>query len=230
MHSRQVSVWSPSWSAVRREDSKPDYLMHHGIIGQRWGVITKEYEPVAVDHRKSRGLFSKQRAKIRRQIRKDNLEVQKLNEERRRKTENRKKIVKTASTALAIAGAAALIYAGYRHMRLNRAKAYAGVLNNFLTKNPGASFYTSEGKKIIRRGAELAKSNSSDLGSAKLTNQFLKRQGHFSGMLHNRKARSLYNKQALKLYRSRRLIERAAKKKVSARKLAKATERIRWVT
>lgn len=29
------------------------YLMHHGVPGMKWGVITKEYQPVGYDHRRT---------------------------------------------------------------------------------------------------------------------------------------------------------------------------------
>ena len=51
-------------SRVRRMDkedvylihinNESNYLAHYGVKGQKWGVTTKEYEPVAIDHRKTR--------------------------------------------------------------------------------------------------------------------------------------------------------------------------------
>ena len=42
------------------DENGKDVLSHHGVKGMHWGEITKEYQPVAVDHRKTRGgMFSR---------------------------------------------------------------------------------------------------------------------------------------------------------------------------
>lgn len=47
-------------------DRDNQYLMHYGVPGQKWGVITKEYQPVAFDKRKQKHVQS-QAVKIRQQ-------------------------------------------------------------------------------------------------------------------------------------------------------------------
>ena len=48
-------------TTVRPWSYKDDYLMHYGIKGMKWGVITKEYEPVDNPQRKFAPAYSVRR-------------------------------------------------------------------------------------------------------------------------------------------------------------------------
>ena len=94
-------------------------LAHYGVKGMHWGEITKEYQPVTVDHRKTRGgIFSKATEKIRNQIRADDEEVAKEREDRRARWKARKEKNEKIMKYMAAAGALLLIYGGYRHFKL----------------------------------------------------------------------------------------------------------------
>lgn len=109
------------------DSSKNDYLQHYGIKGQKWGVITKEYEPVAVDHRKTRsgGPLARIRNRARERAARDDAEVsayRKLRQERLKKMNDATKKTGTVLGVSLLAGA--FIY-GYRHNVLK------GLMNRF---------------------------------------------------------------------------------------------------
>lgn len=109
------------------DSSKNDYLQHYGIKGQKWGVITKEYEPVAVDHRKTRsgGPLARIRNRVRERMARDDAEVaadRKLRQERLKKINER---TKKAGTALGVSLLAGAFIYGYRHNVLK------GLMNRF---------------------------------------------------------------------------------------------------
>lgn len=59
---------------MRYEHSREDqYLMHYGVPGMHWGVITKEYQPVAFDKRKNphRKKMSQQELSLRERARRN---------------------------------------------------------------------------------------------------------------------------------------------------------------
>lgn len=129
-----------------REDSylvhiqgQSDWLMHYGVKGQKWGVITKEYEPVAVDHRKLRTLnpISKIRAHYQKkdavQAEKDQIE----REQRQAWIEKRNKRFEIAGYAIAGTALVLSLYGGYKLSRIKPAgkKVLKSLLNAKFSKD-----------------------------------------------------------------------------------------------
>lgn len=197
-----------------------DVLMHYGVPGQKWGVITKEYEPVAVDHRRTS--ISKPQARTirtynpsgsnlsRRQVRelsrreregyytKENgRTVWRQNGKSYSPTEQRQKIVKRALIGAGAVAGLLIAYGAIRYHKIQKAKAYSGILNRFLHKNPNASLTTEAGKKLYRRGLDLANANIKRGSDIKNVNHYLKNRGL-----------ALSNRKALKIYKARKGLER----------------------
>ena len=172
---------------------KNDSLMHYGVSGQKWGVITKEYEPVAVDHRKTRGFVANRVAKYRQQVARDEAEVRQINEIRRQKTEQHRRTRQKIAWAAAAAISLFVIYKGYRYAKIKNARAYSGVLVNYLKKTPGANLTTPEGKALYKRGMELAKANARIVDNSEGVARYLERTGQ-----------AIPKKEALRYYKLRR--------------------------
>ena len=91
----------------KRQTSNNDFLMHYGIKGQKWGVITKEYEPVAIDHRKLRksikskpNFASRVHSRINAERANDQAQVEAEKEYRKNKRERNTKKIKIAGATL----------------------------------------------------------------------------------------------------------------------------------
>lgn len=176
-----------------------DALAHYGVPGQKWGVITKEYEPVAVDHRKMRTSnvvrtstttrsvgSSMSRKQVREQQRRERQgyytkengrTVWRKNGKTYSPSEQRQKIVKRALIGTGIVAGLLITYGAVKYGQIRKAKAYSGILQRFLKQNPAANLKTPEGKNLYRRGLELAKANSKGRAAIKNANQYLKRRG-----------------------------------------------------
>lgn len=197
-----------------------DVLMHYGVPGQKWGVITKEYEPVAVDHRKMQTSnvvrtsttprsvgSSMSRKQVREQQRRERQgyytkengrTVWRQNGKSYSPSERRQKIVKRALIGTGIVAGLLITYGAVKYRQVQKAKAYSGILQRFLSKNPAANLKTPEGKKLYRRGLELAKANSKGRDAIKNTNQYLKQRGL-----------NLKRNSAMQTYKARKSLEEA---------------------
>lgn len=113
-------------SRVRRMDkedvylihinNESNYLAHYGVKGQKWGVITKEYEPVAVDHRRTQVYNPVARARTRyleREAR-QYAEDQKMREQRQEWIEKKNRRIEVAGKALGVGVLALSLFAGYK--------------------------------------------------------------------------------------------------------------------
>lgn len=199
IHSR--AVYLPSYKAVIIT-KKSNHLAHYGVPGQKWGVITKEYEPVAVDHRKLRGSATSQvrthtypRSVGSSVSRKQEQKMRKLEREGYYKkdangrtvwhqngkeyspSEKRQKIVKRALIAAGVTAAVLATYGAIKYHQVQRNKAYAGILNRFMNQNPDANIGTDSGRALLQKGLNLADTNSSSRAQIKITNRYLKSKG-----------------------------------------------------
>lgn len=192
------AVRPTSPKSVIRFVSSENSLQHYGIPGQKWGVITKEYEPVTVDHRLSNKASQqpkqyKSRAIRARKTRADYREEARVIRERNERVRKR---------ALAIGAAAVGLVAAYgaiRYVRIQKAKAYSGLLNRFIKQNPSANLASESGRMLLKNGVAKASANSKTLANARNTNKYLKRIG-----------KTVDTKEALKAYKARRSISRLA--------------------
>lgn len=197
------SLKSTSMIRMKGNDSSPDsFLMHYGVKGQKWGVITKEYEPVAVDHRKNRGFnpIGTIRSRIAERNARERAELQKIHEDRMARIEARKKRMQIAGTVLGVGILAASLYAGYRLNVVKRNRAYAGILSRFLKKNP---FSAGNVSQILSRGHDLAKDHIGDEGQIRRAISNLKKSGEY-----------IRGRRADRIYRAGRFIERSNKIKI----------------
>ena len=117
-------------SRVRRMDQEnsycvhtqggSDWLMHYGVKGQKWGVITKEYEPVAVDHRRRRFMNPVAKARIRRQEKEAAREAKdaEMRSKRQEWLAKKERLIKIAGTTLAVGTLALAAYGGYKMSRV----------------------------------------------------------------------------------------------------------------
>lgn len=180
-------------------------LQHYGVPGQKWGVTTKEYQPVAIDHRRMRKPES---YSIRRNVTPKTASSPKTREDYRKEAQAirernervRKKVIIGSAVVLGLIAA----YGAMKYVRVQKAKAYAGLLNRFLKQNPGASLSSESGRRLLQGGAVKAHVNSRTLADAKSTNQYLKRIG-----------KTVNKKDALRLYRARNSISRLSNVSVS---------------
>lgn len=208
------STLSHSATAIVR---KNDSLMHYGVSGMHWGEITKEYQPVAVDHRKTRGFVASRVAKYRQQVARDDAEVARINAERRRKTEKHRETMKKAGWIGAAAIGLFVTYKALRYTHIKKARAYTGILSNFIKNNPGAlDTRSEEGRRLLKRGLDLAKANSRKLGKAEETARYLKRNGL-----------AVSKKEALYGYKFRRLFNRYTSIKPGSNRVAKSINNYR---
>ena len=206
------AVRPASPKSVVRFSSHSNYIQHYGVPGQKWGVITKEYEPVAVDHRRMRKpetysirrkanpktAYNSSRTANGLKTREDYRREAQAIRERNEKV--RKKVIIGSAVVLGLIAA----YGTYRYARVQKAKAYAGLLNRFLKQNPGASLSSESGRRLLQGGAVKAYANSRTLADAKSTNQYLKQIG-----------KTVNKKDALRLYRARNSISRLSNVSVS---------------
>ena len=203
------AVRPASPKGVIRLSSEKETLQHYGVPGQKWGVITKEYEPVAVDHRKMRR--GQESSSEQRPIYK--VQGTRFKYHSKELAERRARIEKKLKTASYIAAAAIGLFIAYkslRYVQVKKAKAYAGILNNFLKRNPTASFKTAAGQQTILRGMNIAKENSRYLNT-KGTISYLKRNGM-----------ALKKDQALRIYKARHTMKKLATAKVGSRAYKRA--------
>ena len=198
-----------------------DTLMHYGVKGQKWGVITKEYEPVSVDHRRMRNNSIVRTSTMPRSVG-STLSRQQMRQQQRREregyytkengrtvwrqngksyspSEQRQKIVKKALIGAGIVAGLLITYGAVKYHQVNKAKAYSGILQRFLKQNPAAKLDTPEGRKLYQRGLQLAKQNSTGGEAIKNTNRYLRSRGL-----------NLSGRNAMKTYRNRKSLEKAA--------------------
>ncbi len=214
-----MNQWSyKNGSTLVHFDKSQSVLMHYGIPGQKWGVITKEYEPVAVDHRRtntaSKNVVYNTRPKATynvrpRQIQKREREgyytkengrtVWRQNGKSYSPAAERQKIVERALIGVGAVAGLLTIYGALKYRQVQKAKAFSGILNRFLSKNPGASLNTEAGRNLYKRGLALAKENSRNRSAIKATNAYLKR-----------KKLSLSGKKAMEVYRNRKALTKSA--------------------
>lgn len=97
-------------------NGQSDFLMHYGVKGQKWGVITKEYEPVAVDHRRMRRAspIARVRSKISERTAKDDTEVQQSGEDWRNRIESVRKKQINIGKAVGAGSLALMFWGGYK--------------------------------------------------------------------------------------------------------------------
>lgn len=178
-------------------------LIHYGVPGQKWGVITKEYEPVAVDQRKTRGFspVAKIRSRIAERNARDRAELQQTRENRMARFAKNKKRMEIAGKVLAGAIVAISLYGAYKLWAIKRNRAYAGLLNSFLKKNPATA---GNAGQLLKRGHHLAKANVVNDGLIKNAAGHLKRSGQY-----------IRGKRANRIYKSGKLFERSEKIKIS---------------
>lgn len=196
-------------------------LMHYGVPGQKWGVITKEYEPVAVDHRKLRTSnvvrtsttprsagSSLSRQQVREQQRRERQgyytkengrTVWRQNGKSYSPSEQRQKIVRRALIGTGIVAGLLITYGAVKYGQIRKAKAYSGILQRFLKQNPAANLKTPEGRKLFKRGLELAKANSKGGKAIRNTNRYLSRKGLSVG-----------GKSAMRTYKARKSLNTVA--------------------
>jgi hypothetical protein len=193
-------------------ESQDLFLAHYGVKGQQWGVVTKEYEPVAIDHRKTGGtaksnLLNRAQQGISNRINSYRYKEQVRSAEaiaqyRKEKAANDKKW-KRAKIGAAVLATALVAYGAYKVNKIVKAKAYTGLLNNFLKKNPNANFGSSRGRASLINGIDKATANSKTFKDAWKTNKYLRRNGMSVG-----------RRDALSVYKTRRLIAKASHLKV----------------
>lgn len=222
------SVYS---GVVRMKDG--NVISHYGVKGMHWGEITKEYEPVAVDHRKLKTaqlqtpnyristkprmssaagrkaaptMSRKQARAMRRREREgyytkdaNGRIVWHQNGKEFSPAEERQKLVKKAMIGAGVVAGLLITYGAVRYAKVQRAKAYSGILNRFISQNPGALKNTSEGRKLMKRGMSLARANSSKK-LAKSTNKYLGRKGL-----------NLKGRDAMRMYKGRKDVEKQLK-------------------
>ena len=162
-------------AACPKELEKSDVLIHYGVKGQKWGVITKEYEPVAIDHRTSghNGFTANIRNRINARKEETRQSVQKDKLIRAQKRERYNKAIKIGVAAAGLLAA----YGAYRYVKVTKAKAYVGMLDRFMQRNPTASITNEAGNIRMQRAFNVAKENSRTLADARRTNVYLKRTG-----------------------------------------------------
>ena len=216
-----------------------DVLMHYGVPGQKWGVITKEYEPVAVDHRKMRTSnvvrtsttprsagSSLSRQQVREQKRRERQgyytkengkTVWRQNGKSYSPSEQRQKIVKRALIGTGIVAGLLITYGAVKYRQVQKAKAYSGILERFMHQNPAANLQTPEGRKLYQRGLALAKENSKNRVMVKNTNRYLKSRGL-----------SLDRKSAMQTYRARKSLGTMASYKGSRNRALELIRRNRF--
>ena len=210
---------SPYKAAINGHNS----LMHYGVKGQQWGVITKEYEPVAVDHRKLRSSQNTIHTTVRRKTTPNQLSRKQKREILRRErqgyytkengrtvwhqngrsyspSEERQKIMQRAIIGAGAAAALIAIFGGIHMARVRKAKAYSGILSRFISQNPIAKQNSDAGRKLLKRGMELAKQSSSSRKSIKVTNDYLRKKGL-----------ELSGRDALRMYKGRKDLSKQLK-------------------
>lgn len=183
-------------------------LQHYGVPGQKWGVITKEYEPVAVDKRKIKKATSvNPPVKMRRTVgnslsakwEKEKAELQKDRQTMRRNIDNRDKMARNwAYAGIAVAGLLAA-YGMYRYTHVTKAKAYSGLLERFMSQNPDANLRSEGGRQLLQKGIHYAEANSKKFSAAKATNAYLKKRGLL-----------MKAKDANRIYKARHLIKKCS--------------------
>ena len=152
-------------------------LSHHGVQGMHWGEITKEYEPVAVDHRKIKtannptparagATFSSGIAKMKAARKQREAEQYKRDrQEMLAAREHRDKLARNLAYGGAIVAGLLLAYGTYKVTKIQRARAYSGLLNRIMTQNPNMSLSTA---------SRMANFNTRMPEGAKMINRYLK--------------------------------------------------------
>lgn len=183
-----------------KKDDPPNTLIHYGVKGQKWGVITKEYEPVAVDHRKignQTSIVQKVRGKA--NARREYLQAyrQQVIADRQARREKRQKTMKITAGVLAAGTLAIAAYKGYKLSGLRGTEKEIGkrALRSLLVLKPKKG---DLGKLLTRGSMALdAKNRSETMGMAKVMQHF-RNGGNILRMRYYRekirKARSYVNK------------------------------------
>lgn len=206
-----VSMAGPK-AIVKVSTKKPysnDVLQHYGVKGQKWGVITKEYEPVAVDRRKLRtatpstNTYNKLARPAPTRDRQLTAKVKKgWVTEKRERYNKAINVAGYIGTGLLLG---ALGYGMYKYAKITKAKAYAGSLTRFLSRNPSVNLNTESGRQLLQKGLNTARASSRGFASAKTVSDYYKSRGL-----------GIPRKQALHIYKARNLLTRVSKIKPSS--------------
>lgn len=168
-----------------------NFLEHHGIRGQKWGVITKEYEPVAVDRRRTRfwNPIAKVRAANAQRAARDAADLQKKREDRQAWLEKRDQRIATAGKILGISSLLLTMYGGYKlsGMKMNGKQSLKSLLNIVPTK--------AERGGLMQKGllAGMAKQQASTSGLAKIKQTFERAGGILTGQRYRKHIQTAKN-------------------------------------
>ena len=122
-----------------------NYLMHYGVSGQKWGVITKEYVPTGRPPGPKKGLFhpvQSVRSRVRRMneqsLAEERAEREAFQKGRAEVRERRQKIMRgVAYGGVALSGLL-FAYGSFKYARaLRAANRYSGSLRKLLARNVG---------------------------------------------------------------------------------------------
>ena len=169
-------------------------LCHHGIQGQKWGVITKEYQPVAVDHRKtgnSSVVRPKVRINLRNRLARERAERQKEYREtleiHQAQREKRRKAIRIGGTALGIGVLGLAAYKGLKVSGIKPSQTYHNALNSLTALKPTKARFG----KAFGSGFTLltAKEQNRNTGLARVLATFKRAGGIFSLSSYRQKIR-----------------------------------------
>lgn len=205
-------------------DEEDEALIHYGVPGQKWGVITKEYEPVAIDHRRTGNNPNGISGRIKQRINDRRNEARAKDEKFRaeikanyqKQREQRQKIAKYGAIGVAALAGLLIAYGTYKYVHVNKMKAYSGLLNRFMRQNPQMNLNDAAGRAMFKSGVEKAAANSRSLKDAVATNRYLKRTGLQIG-----------KSEARRMYSARHLINRLNNMKTTGGKYGAVIDRYR---
>lgn len=168
-----------------------NYLEHHGVKGQKWGVITKDYEPVSIDRRKTRfwNPVAKARAANAQRAARDAADLQQKREERQAWLEKRDKRIATAGKIIGVSSLLLTMYGGYKlnKMKMNGKDSLKSLMNIVPTK--------MERKGLPGRGllAGMAKYQTSTSGLEKIKQTFENAGSMLTGQRYKRHIQTAKN-------------------------------------
>lgn len=133
-----------------------NFLAHHGVKGQKWGVITKEYEPVAVDHRKIKRFspIAKARARMTSERAKAEAERQQERENWNAIFEKKRRNKKAIASVMGVGVMALSLYGGYKLNKIHGRQLINGkaALKNLLPMKPSVSSFKNAAKTLGKEG------------------------------------------------------------------------------
>ena len=167
-----------------------DFLMHYGVKGLKWGVITKEYEPVAVDHRKtgsSGGFFTRARARVQTRLAKERAgrqrEYRETIENLQAKREKKENAVRFGGKMLGLGVLGIALYKGYKVSGIKPSKTFHNALKSLTAIKPTKARLG----KLFSQGFTLAtaREQNRNTGLARVLATF-KRSGSILSLSHYR--------------------------------------------